>query len=141
MRGDNHPLRRRAKSQVGYKEWWQFKNDIISKYADRGRRFGEGPGIRRGRAGYLNGWAKRRVKRDMENIKKAIPGLDEIAEQALEGALEILHGANNQQTKLAAAKLLLEFTKSKPVAKSEVSVQNAEAWLAAIAEDDDDKQG
>jgi hypothetical protein len=134
--GAGHPIRKLMENLVGYKEWWTYKNEVLKKYADRGRRLGEGPGIRRKRLGYLNGWVKRKVKKDMENIEKAHPDIDGMAKEALEGALTVLRGPNSQQMKLAAAKLLLEFTKSKPVAKSEVSVNAAEAWLASLGKDD-----
>ena len=55
--------------------------------------------------------------------------------EAMTGALTVLRNPNSQQTKLAAAKLLLDFSKTKPVAKSEVSINAAEAWLASLADD------
>ena len=58
--------------------------------------------------------------------------MTDAAEEALEGAITVLRQPSSQQTKLAAAKLTLEFTKTKPVAKSEVSVNKAEEWLASL---------
>jgi len=74
----------------------------------------------------------------MENIKRVMPDLNEVASEALEGALTVLRGPQKQSDKLAAAKLLLEFSMSKPVAKSQVSVNAAEEWLASIGKDEDD---
>lgn len=134
--GDEHQLRKRMETQVGYKEWWAWKNEIIAKYANRGRRLGEGPGRGRQRFGYMKGQAKIKIKRDMENIDKKYPDIDPMAREALEGAVSVLREPNSQTTKLAAARLILEFTKSKPVAKSEVSVNAAEAWLASLGKED-----
>ena len=136
--GDNHPVRRLMETKEGYREWWSYKNIIYGRYSDRGAKHGEGAGKRRKRMGYLMGWVKRKVKKDMENIQKVHPDLDEMAKEALEGALGVLRGPNSQQVKLSAAKLLLEFTKSKPVAKSEVSVNAAESWLASLGKEESD---
>jgi hypothetical protein len=67
------------------------------------------------------------------------PDLDARAEKALTAAIEVLETPVNQQTKLAAARLVLDFTKSKPTSKQEVTVNAAEAWLAAVAGDDGDE--
>lgn len=136
-RGDKHPVKRLVATQQGYKEFWDYKQEVMAKYRDSGRKLGEGPGIRRKKLGYLMGWVKRRVKKDMENIKRVRPDLDEVAAEALQETLSVLRGPQSQQQKLAAAKLLLEFSMSKPVAKSEVSVNAAEDWLASLAKDDD----
>lgn len=137
MLGDKHPLKRLMREVQGFTEFWAYKQEVMAKYRDSGRKLGEGPGIRRKKLGYLMGWVKRRVKKDMENIKRAHPDLNEVAAEALEGALSVLRGPQSQQQKLAAAKLLLDFSMSKPVAKSEVSVNAAEDWLASLAKEDD----
>lgn len=138
MFGDKHPIKRLVATQQGFKEFWDYKQEVMAKYRDGGRRVGEGPGIRRKKRGYINGWVKRRVKKDMENIKRAFPDLNEVAAEALQETLSVLRGPQSQQQKLAAAKLLLDFSMSKPVAKSEVSVNAAEDWLASLAKDNDD---
>jgi hypothetical protein len=136
IRGENHPVIKLIANLPGYKEWWTLRNEILGKYRRAGRRLGEGAGRGRQRAGYILGQAKTKVKKDMANIDKKFPDLDPIAYEALEGAVQVLREPNSQQTKLAAARLLLEFTKSKPVAKSEVSVNAAEIWLASLGQDD-----
>ncbi len=74
---------------------------------------------------------------DMKNIKaKVDPIEDDKAEEALTTTLTILRTKDVAlTTKLAAARLLLDFTKSKPSSKSEVTVKSAEDWLAQIADD------
>ena len=73
---------------------------------------------------------------DMKNIKAKVDPLDDKAEEALAATLTILRTKEVAHvTKLAAARLLLDFTKSKPSSKSEVTVKSAEDWLAQIADD------
>lgn len=78
--------------------------------------------------------ARKQARKDMETIKKNIV-LSEAAEEALEATLVTMRSPMNQQVKLAAAKLVLDFTMAKPVSKSEVSVNAAEAWLASIGKE------
>jgi hypothetical protein len=119
----------------GYKEFSAFWHEIRCKYGFNGRKLGHPWGIREKKLTRLQKKAAKQVQKDMENIKKKLE-LDEVAEEALTGALTVLRNPNSQQTKLAAAKLLLDFSKTKPVAKSEVSINAAEAWLASLADDD-----
>jgi hypothetical protein len=73
----------------------------------------------------------------IEKLKKAgiLDPEDKMAEEALKEVLITMRGAGNQQTKLAAAKLLLEYTKAKPASKQDVTVRGAEAWLEGLVED------
>lgn len=57
------------------------------------------------------------------------------AEEALEAAITVVRTPTNEQQRLAAARLVLDFTKSKPVAKNEVTVKTAEDWLSNVLED------
>lgn len=120
---------------VGYREYRQYGHDIGKKYGNVGRDVGHPWGVRKGELKKLKRRAAKQVKKDMENIKKN-HDVHPMAEEALEGALTVLRAPSNQTAKLAAAKLILEFTKSKPVAKSEVSVNKAEEWLASLAVDE-----
>lgn len=116
---------------VGYAEYRMYGHDIGKRYGNVGRDVGHPWGVRKGELKKLQRRAAKQVKIDMENIKKNHE-VDPRAEEALEGALTVLRAPNNQTAKLHAAKLILEFTKSKPVAKSEVSVNKAEEWLASL---------
>jgi hypothetical protein len=118
----------------GYIEYSLFFHSFKTKYGFIGRKVGHPWGYREGKLAELQKEAAKQVQKDMENIKKKLE-LDEVAEEAMVGALTVLRNPNSQQTKLTAAKLLLEFSKTKPVAKSEVSVNAAEAWLASLADD------
>jgi hypothetical protein len=93
-------------------------------------------GITKAEAIRLNELGRRMAERDLENIKKNYSLEDSAAEEALKGALEVIRQPTSQQNKLAAARLVLEFTRSKPVAKSEVTVNKAEEWLNSLESED-----
>jgi activator of HSP90 ATPase len=54
---------------------------------------------------------------------------------AFQAATEVLMSPHNQGIKLQAARLILDFCKAKPVAKSEITVQKAEDWLMSVTAD------
>lgn len=122
---------------IGHKEYIHYLLSVIGRYRDDGTKPGDVYGTRRKTVGYLWGWAKRKARKDMENIKRVMPDLNEVASEAIESALTVLRGPQNQKERLAAAKLLLEFSMSKPVSKSQVSVNAAEDWLASLGKDGD----
>ncbi len=59
------------------------------------------------------------------------------AKEALEAAVEILRTPGQTRDRLTAARLVLDFTKSKPVSKSEVTVGKAEAFLSSLLDEGD----
>jgi len=63
---------------------------------------------------------------------------DEYAKTALETAVEVMKTPGENRERVAAARLVLDFTKSKPSAKSEVSISKAEDFLASLMTDDED---
>jgi len=63
---------------------------------------------------------------------------DEYAKTALETAVEVMKTPGENRERVAAARLVLDFTKSKPVAKNEVSISKAEDFLASLVTDDED---
>ena len=60
---------------------------------------------------------------------------DPRAEEALETAVEIMRTPVHNRDRLQAAKLILDFTKVKPVNKSEVTLNNAEAFLSSLLDE------
>ena len=66
---------------------------------------------------------------------------DEYAKAALETAVEVMKCPGENRERVAAARLVLDFTKSKPSAKSEVSISKAEDFLASLMTDDDEDNG
>lgn len=93
-------------------------------------------------------WYNRRAKeKAQETIRimaeKGIltPNDDPRAVKALEAAVEMLESPAPQREKLAAARLILDFTKAKPASSSIVTVNKAEEWLAAITKEEGDAEG
>ena len=63
---------------------------------------------------------------------------DDAARKALEFAVEVVEAdADGTKDKLAAARLILDFTKKKPAADSNVTINTAEEFLAALADKDE----
>ena len=82
--------------------------------------------------------AKADAKKVVEIMKKQYDIEDPRAEEALETAVEIMRTPVHNRDRLQAAKLILDFTKVKPVAKSEVVIGNAEAFLSSLLDDTGD---
>jgi len=73
-------------------------------------------------------------------MTKETPIEDPRAAEALETAVEIMRTPVHNRDRLQAAKIILDFTKIKPVAKSEVTIGNAEAFLTSLLDDEDGEQ-
>lgn len=66
--------------------------------------------------------------------KEIISNDEAIGNEALEFCIAVVRANIHQlRERLAAAKTVLEYTKAKPVQKSEVTVNKAEDFLAALA--------
>ena len=134
----------KVKSQVGATrlqgngDWYSLrkKQGADASPERKGRILGHKIGMRRHEAEALMAAGYRRAALDMENIKKNFTFEDSAAEEAMLGALEVLRTPTSQQVKLQAAKLLLDFTKIKPVSKSEMTVNAAEKWLDSLEPED-----
>lgn len=117
----------------------------LSGIANRGfsSRFGIPDGMRKAEADKLNAAAAESAKETMSKLEKAgvLEDADAQAKEALETTIHIMRKPGDKKVQLAAARQVLEWTKAKPAAKSDITVNKAEAWLAAISEDNDDKQG
>lgn len=57
---------------------------------------------------------------------------DKYAKEAMESAVEIMRTEGGTRDRLAAARLVLDFTKQKPVTKSDVTVGKAEDFLEGL---------
>lgn len=62
---------------------------------------------------------------------------DEHAKEALKTAVEVMRVDGATRERLQAARLVLDFTKSKPANKSEVTIGKAEDFLASLLADDE----
>ena len=67
---------------------------------------------------------------------------DEYQKEALTTAVEVMRLDGQSRERLAAARLVLDFTKSKPATKSDVSISRAEDFLASLLteEESNDEQ-
>ena len=57
--------------------------------------------------------------------------------EALTTAVQIMREQGATRERLAAARLVLDFTKSKPASKSDVSISRAEDFLTSLLEESD----
>jgi len=87
---------------------------------------------------------RKRVKAESKRIVKIMAEQynieDEYAKAALETAVEVMRMVGDNRERVAAARLVLDFTKQKPASKNEVAISKAEDFLASLVEDDDDGQ-
>jgi hypothetical protein len=106
-------------------------------------RYGVPDGMRKVEADKLCAVAHESAKDTMSELKKsgAIGDLDPRAEEALQSAIEVMRKPGSKSVQLTAARLVLDFTKSKPASKSEISVNKAEEWLAQVAVNDVGDEG
>jgi hypothetical protein len=58
-------------------------------------------------------------------------------QEALATAVEVMRLQGETRERLAAARLVLDFTKSKPASKSDVSIHKAEDFLASLLVEDE----
>lgn len=65
---------------------------------------------------------------------------DHYAKEAMESAVEIMRTEGGTRDRLAAARLVLDFTKQKPVTKSDVTVGKAEDFLAGLLAEEEHGQ-
>lgn len=106
-------------------------------------RTGVPDGMRKAQAYPLLEAAKESAKETMSELKQVgvLDGVDPRSEEALESAIAVMRQPGDKKVQLAAARLVLDFTKSKPASKSEISVTKAEDWLAAVTEKDGSDDG
>ncbi|MFC6621984.1 hypothetical protein [Novosphingobium panipatense] len=76
----------------------------------------------------------------VERIMKKMAENDQLpddprAVEALKESMVILRTQEDAKLKLAAARLVLDFTKAKPTSKQEITVKTAEDYLDEIADD------
>ena len=65
---------------------------------------------------------------------------DEYAVEALKTAVEIMREPAQNRDRLTAARMVLDFTKTKPAAKSEVTIGKAEAFLESLLDSDEEEE-
>lgn len=111
--------------------------------ANRGfsSRFGVPDGMRKAEAMKLREAAIESSKETMAALEKAgvLDDADAQAKEALATTLVIMRAHGDKKVQLAAARQVLEWTKAKPAAKSDITVNKAEEWLKAVSEHADDE--
>jgi len=79
---------------------------------------------------------REQAKKDAERIVAIMAEdnkIDDVyAIEALKAAVEIMREPGQNRDRLTAARMVLDFTKTKPAAKSEVTIGKAEAFLESL---------
>lgn len=71
--------------------------------------------------------------------KKIWTADNDLAERAMKSAIEVMESqVGTTDSKLKAAKVILEFVQTKPVVKNETTVKTAEDFLASLIEEEKD---
>jgi hypothetical protein len=121
----------RAKMAERMKEVGEKRRGKITSF-----RTGIPNGMRREEAEYEWSYARFYANRVVKIMKEeGIIEEDPKVEKAFTAAVEVLESPMSQAVKLQAARLILDFCKAKPVAKSEITVQRAEDWLQSVTSD------
>ncbi len=99
-------------------------------------RFGIPNGMNKKQAKFFWRQARFEAALTMNKLEKAgvLDDADEMSREALKEALAIMRMPIQQKDRLAAARLVLDFTKAKPAQRTELTVNKAEEWLAAVTE-------
>ena len=136
-------FKRKIVELPGFNEWAARTHNQITQFLGKPgfksrTRFGIPDGMTKKQSD--KAWAKAReqVKEDMANLAKAglVGSDDDLVKEATEATLLVMRGPMNQDMALRAARQILDFYKSRPVTKTETTVNAAEAWLASLAEKD-----
>ena len=84
---------------------------------------------------------RERAKKDAKKVVRIMSEKfnieDQYQKEALETAVEVMRTDGQTREKLSAARLVLDFTKSKPASKSDVSIHKAEDFLASLLIEDE----
>ena len=78
--------------------------------------------------------SRKDAKRIVEIMAEEYDIDDSYAKEALQTAVEIMREPAQNRDKLTAARMVLDFTKTKPTSKSEVTIGQAEAFLSSLLE-------
>lgn len=125
-----------AETIHGHSDWIKRRFAETVRFHDAHKAIGQGLGYTAKEAERLWKRARKQAEKQMEDIKQKID-LESAAEEALTEALTVMRGPIAAKEKLAAARLVLDFTKAKPATKSEVTVNSAEEWLKSLTDTKD----
>ena len=110
------------------------------KRKNPGRPKGVPDGYRKSEIEPIRANAKRKAEEVTKIMSEKYDIKDDYAKDALQTAVEIMQVPGETRERLAAARLVLDFTASRPAAKSEVTIGKAEEFLASLLTEEDDGQ-
>lgn len=84
--------------------------------------------------------AREEAKKVTQIMSKKYNIEDDYAKEALSTAVEIMRLDGEVRSRLAAARLVLDFSKSKPATKSDVSISKAEDFLTSLLKEEEHGQ-
>lgn len=119
---------------------WGKKLGAMKEGRKSGRIMGQPDGVPLKEFRELEAAAKiktQKVMIGMSKLKEFEPD-NKIANAAIEAAVEILNLPGNTTTRLASAKLLLEYVQRKPTASNEVIMKTAESFLDELVAEADE---
>ena len=102
-----------------------------------GRPKGVPDGFRREQIEPIRDKAKKEAKQVVKIMAEKYEIEDDYAKEALTTAVEVMRVPGETRERLAAARLVLDFTKTRPVAKSEVTIGKAEEFLASLLDENE----
>jgi hypothetical protein len=76
----------------------------------------------------------------VEVMAKKVGVEDDYAKEALTTAVEVMRSPDATRDRLAAARLVLDFTKQKPASKSEMAISQAESFLEGLLQEEQNGQ-
>lgn len=122
-----------------------FKNvphEQLVKWAqENGKKGGRPKGVPDGHSKESIAPIRAQAKIDSQKVVKIMSEKfnieDEFEKEALATAVSIMREQGATRERLAAARLVLDFTKSKPASKSDVSISRAEDFLTSLLEESD----
>lgn len=102
-----------------------------------GRPKGVPDGYRKETIAPIRAQAQKDAQRITEIMSDKFNIEDEYQKEALKTAVEVMRLVGETRERLAAARLVLDFTKSKPASKSDVAIHRAEDFLASLLIEDE----
>lgn len=105
----------------------------------KGRAPNQAIGMTKAEALLKTEYAHEQALRDMKKIKDSGVDLTAAGEEALVSTLTIMRANGDVRVQLAAARQVLEWSRAKPAASTNVNVNTAEDWLASLSSEDNDK--
>ena len=89
---------------------------------------------------------RKELRKEAEEVvaimaKKTDIEADDYAKEALTTAVEIMRAPDATRERLAAARLVLDFTKQKPASKSEMAISQAESFLEGLLVEEERTNG